>query len=1009
MAINIPEKKTGDQLTASEFNELVNESRKIDTKVDKETGKGLSTNDYTDSDKQGLSGIKDRVGKLETSMNAGKQTLSGVQVRVEKLETAMENGGQTLSTLDSRVDELEASMAGMTGILISGNETRVGSYSFDGRENDIHSRTVELLDPPVVAGTEKVYTVSDSPLGNNMYLNAKNITVKTPDGKFYPGAIEVKQAWVTEDLETGLTVSCKTTIPAGATLMLTLEYVKLEGEVIEFSFELPEGVDASTVKLDFAPLKYDKHMAFTYTADDSVVGAWARIWRRINKKWIDDIEFFHKGVTPTTGSIPAFPLVYTDGCGNDRRFGFSVALWPTWGNEYSPDGMIKDSATSTSNPYISWSELEDIVDFGSSMIYHNVDERVHDKTNPGDIVKGFQEDHGRVLQKLGRRMKIMGLPDGNASYVKAAESSPLVEFSRSSLSSEKIYLKETGSLKKKMTRGGIGSSDNAVKLEELAGQHASETPYWVGMTTHRVDLSRIELLETVYTLYGKGGDDSIWVASWDEVYEYIQMRLFSVTRKTVHDNTVNFKIMIPFTKNYYFKDVSLLLSGVTTLDGLTVSGNVLGYSHASRGTGALLNVNFNTLLLELAEKYTVKFERSGLDEDKEDAFYFVNQLRDDLRTPLVNRLTVNDKPPVLNLVMINSGASTTYDREVSVYMDVTGTITAYRIGEQVDLSGKEWISGSSRTVQFELSAGYALKTVHVQVRNSNGESSTLSAGISLEERPAMTYTVEGKSNDVNLGVVTPASQEVAAGGQATVMAVAADGCVIGGWNGASGTGVDETSGSATVMDVQENKVITCNFREEIIPPVAGNKAIVSFGWNYSSDVSTNSTRYDATLKATKVRFGNTPGEIVFKIYDTGGVEFGTFTRASGYKDGNPAQNGNSTGDNSGVLPDEILVKNVYKGNSTELAGMTFSLPAGTYKFGLFINTIIKMNPSKATYSLEHAGVTNNFAMKTSYLDNFNSLEELTLDVSGDVKFTMSTTDTANALLVVNAIIIEKIN
>ena len=99
---------------------------------------------------------------------------------------------------------------------------------------------------------------------------------------------------------------------------------------------------------------------------------------------------------------------------------------------------------------------------------HNVDERVYDKTNPDEVMKGFREDFDKVLQKLGRRMKVMGLPDGNSAYVTAADRSPLVEFYRSSLTGEKIYLKEAGSLKKKFTRGGIGSSDTQVKLDELA-------------------------------------------------------------------------------------------------------------------------------------------------------------------------------------------------------------------------------------------------------------------------------------------------------------------------------------------------------------------------------------------------------------------------------------------------------------------------------------------------------------------------------------------------------------
>ena len=963
MTLNIS-KKTGDKLTATEFNQVVDE---VNKKVDVMPGKGLSTNDYTDTDKRGLSKIQ------------------------------------------ARVDELETSMSGMTGVLVSDVETRVGSYNVNGQEHDIYSCSLELQDAPVVAGTEKTYLVSDTPLGNNMYLSTRNLTVRDADGKFYPGSIDVKRVEVTSNLETALTVTCKAAIPPGSILLLTLEYVKLEGEILELSLELPSGVDADTVNLSFAPLKYDKHLAFTYTADDSVVGAWARIWRRVNKKWIDDIEFFHKGVSPTTGSVPAFPLVYTDGCGNDRRFGFSVALWPNWGNEYSPNGFIKDSTTSKTSPYITWSELEDCVDFGASVIYHNVDERVYDKTNPDEVMKGFREDFDKVLQKLGRRMKVMGLPDGNSAYVTAADRSPLVEFYRSSLTGEKIYLKEAGSLKKKFTRGGIGSSDTQVKLDELATLRASDNPYWVALTSHRVSVEMMQMLETIYNLYGKAGDDSIWVASWDEIYEYVQARLSAVTRKIVYGNTITFKIIIPFAKNFYFKDVSLLLSGLTALNGLTLSSNVLGYSHATRGSGVLLNVNFNDTVLELSEKYTSKFEGSQRDEDKDDALYFVNQLRDDLKAPFIARLNVNERPPVLNSISINSGAGVTHDRSVSVSLDVSGTITHYKIGETEGLAGVSWIASPSRTLLFELSPGYALKTIFVQVKNANGESGIKSSTISLEERPDVVYTVEGKANNPGYGSVTPASQEVAAGGQATVAAEANAGYVIGSWSGASGTGVDKTSGSATLTNVQSDQVITCNFRQEVAPPEPGNKAIVSFGWDYSSGVSLNNTRYDSTLKATICRFGSTPGDIEFKIYDTGGVEFGSFTGVNGCNDGTKIHNGNVTGDNSGIVPDEVLKHNVYKGNSTVSAGMTFKLPDGTYKFGLCVNTIIKLNPSRASYSLEHAGVTNNFAMKTSYLDNFNSLEELIMDVTGNVTFTMSTTDTNNSLLVLNAIIIEKIS
>ena len=103
---------------------------------------------------------------------------------------------------------------------------------------------------------------------------------------------------------------------------------------------------------------------------------------------------------------------------------------------------------------------------------------------------------------------------------------------------------------------------------------------------------------------------------------------------------------------------------------------------------------------------------------------------------------------MLNSISINSGAGVTHDRSVSVSLDVSGTITHYKIGETEGLAGVSWIASPSRTLLFELSPGYALKTIFVQVKNANGESGIKSSTISLEERPDVVYTVEGKANNL---------------------------------------------------------------------------------------------------------------------------------------------------------------------------------------------------------------------------------------------------------------------
>ena len=95
--INIPTKNTGDTLSASEFNEVVSA---VNSKQDSIAGKGLSTNDYTNTEKQNL------------------------------------------AQLLTRVDYLEGISGASGGIWISDEEKVIGSYSFKGEEHDIYSCTV---------------------------------------------------------------------------------------------------------------------------------------------------------------------------------------------------------------------------------------------------------------------------------------------------------------------------------------------------------------------------------------------------------------------------------------------------------------------------------------------------------------------------------------------------------------------------------------------------------------------------------------------------------------------------------------------------------------------------------------------------------------------------------------------------------------------------------------------------------------------------------------------------
>lgn len=519
-----------------------------------------------------------------------------------------------------------------------------------------------------------------------------------------------------------------------------------------FTVGVPVGVSPDEINLSIAPLKFNKHIAFTYTVDDTEEGAYARVWRRINKKWMDQIEFFHKGVERTTGYVPLNTLSMGDGCGNERRFGFGVAIWPTLRDDYHPNGRISDASTSIYNIYVTWEELELILDFGGSVYFHNVDETKYDKTNPNQILQGFEDDYQKTYDKLKRRMKVLALADGNESYLTAARQYDKIEFMRNSLSRNLIYLSECDDLYKKETYGGRVAQGVEDKLAELDEQAEAAKPYWVAITSHRVGLDMVRMLETVYEKYGKAGKDNIWAASWDEVYEYTTMREKSQINKSVNGNTVTFEVTVPTPDNYYYKELSFLVSGLGENAVISpASEGIVGMSHARNNDMELVNVNFDPALLGLAEKYVAKYEASSDDEDLEDARYFVNQLLPSLAAPFSARLNEKVQHPISLLsAEFNGDKNTIYQQKLDVKLNVSGDVEEYRIGEKADLAGSEWQSYNSEKINYTLSSGFGAKQVYVQVRNRWNTSRIVSSGkISYQDLPK-TGTIEKHAVDLYL-------------------------------------------------------------------------------------------------------------------------------------------------------------------------------------------------------------------------------------------------------------------
>jgi len=113
--------------------------------------------------------------------------------------------------------------------------------------------------------------------------------------------------------------------------------------------------------------------------------------------------------------------------------------------------------------------------------------------------------------------------------------------------------------------------------------------------------------------------------SIDEMYEYWFLRKNTSIEKTITSTGIKFKLMIPNGVNFFFHELSFLLSDINSIEDLAISTDtsVYGMSFAVNGQSVLVNLNFNNQLPVRAEKYVSILESNPtMAYAKDDAEYF---------------------------------------------------------------------------------------------------------------------------------------------------------------------------------------------------------------------------------------------------------------------------------------------------------------------------------------------------------------------------------------------------
>lgn len=708
-------------------------TEELNKKVLKVDGKGLSTNDYTTTEKQKLSGLP---GQVYSKKEVDDKILSSSQ-----------------------------------GFVFSESEIQVGSFQMSGSagviDNPIYSKFSVLLELPTSLGTTKEYVISDDPLGCNLYFAIDSFIASTGEkmnGEMFVSMYEIMKVYVDENYSTKIVIRCKESTSLNLNAYLNVRYIKPYSDKIELDITSSDITDENSIGIEFPVLKYNKKMLVSFTTDDANTTSFCCVWAGVNGRPISN-KFYHVNQLDASDIPDSIvdatlekTLGYTDGCGNERRFTHGVAIWPycqaNGTNMMDTTNPVAPEATNTyrfMTPYLQWPDLKMMLKYGCSMYYHNIGTEIFGSDKDvNNVISGLKADCERAIERVGRGIKVLARPDGNNVFVTASKQSPQILMSVAENSpavdilpfSSSNLFKSVGSRFFPSSSGSLTEQD-VVKnkfVEEYA--KAEESRKWFHFCCHTAGLNWVNLLVWFNDNYGKDGSDDIWFTTIDEYYEYDYIRKNTVIRKSLNAGTLHLSIYLPKGQYFYYPDFTLLLDGITQVSGVVANEKITGISYAVKDGKLMLNVNASQKLLELAEEFTARYESTRQAVWKTDALYIVAQLKESLRQPYLDRLNVSPDAVSLSSISINSGSGTTVSQNVTVTPSYTGVPTHYRIGETGDLSAISWVAYSGGNIQYTLSSGYGEKTIYLQLKNTESESVVRNGTIAYEEQSTQVVLTE---------------------------------------------------------------------------------------------------------------------------------------------------------------------------------------------------------------------------------------------------------------------------
>ncbi|MFV0500087.1 MAG: hypothetical protein ACK5MH_00660 [Bacteroidales bacterium] len=421
--------------------------------------------------------------------------------------------------------------------------------------------------------------------------------------------------------------------------------------IVEITIQTDGSVDLNSIETEIPPLKYNKSWLFMLTQDDCLNSAFHQTWAAINGKPISNyinsnsqhqnsynIRQLLAGDLPPESYNLGKTLGTDDGLGKEVRFHITTTLYPE-GECMNFKDEIKPGFSGNFYRFMKynliWDNVKEMLNYGNSIAFHNVKTDIANESILDTVLFHLPICQDSIKKNLSNRgCKVMARPDGNETYVQASLMFPDIQIiTKENNDYVEIYpFNVNTDLNKLSIYRFFKDNPNDIKsiiLTEM--QKPKEQRRAVHAGVHNTNHNWVEFLLWLNDSYGKDGDNSVWMPSLEEYYEYNFYRIHSNITKTIIDNnTVKFTITLPSQQYFYYPSITLNLKGINNskIQNLSTNDVVKGVNYGDYSQGVMINIDCRKYLFEHATHYVEQYERNKTKSNKDDALYFINILKD---------------------------------------------------------------------------------------------------------------------------------------------------------------------------------------------------------------------------------------------------------------------------------------------------------------------------------------------------------------------------------------------